>query len=31
VDPVLGGVVVELQQHVEVVGELRDRLGGEGI
>jgi hypothetical protein len=24
---VLGGVVVELHQHVEVVGELRDRLG----
>jgi hypothetical protein len=24
---VLGGVVVELQQHVEVVGDLRDRLG----
>src|SRR3982751_265140 len=25
--PVLGGVVVELQQHVEVVGDLRDGLG----
>jgi hypothetical protein len=25
--PVLGGVVVERQQLVEVVGELRDRLG----
>jgi hypothetical protein len=24
---VLGGVVVELQQHVEVVGDLRDRFG----
>jgi hypothetical protein len=27
VDPVLGGVVVERQQHVEVVADLRDRLG----
>ena len=27
VDPVLGGVVVERQQHVEVVGDLRDGLG----
>ena len=27
VDPVLGGEVVERQQHVEVVGDLRDGLG----
>ena len=27
VDPVLGRVVVERQEHVEVVGDLRDRLG----
>jgi len=27
VDPVLGGVVIERQEHVEVVGDLRDRLG----
>ena len=27
VDPVLGGVVVEREQHVEVVGDLRDGLG----
>jgi len=26
-DPVLGGVVVELQQHIEVVGDLRGGLG----
>jgi hypothetical protein len=27
VDPVLGGVVIEGEQHVEVLGDLRDRLG----
>jgi len=27
VDPVLGGVVVELQEHVKIVGDLRDGLG----
>jgi hypothetical protein len=26
-DPVLGGEVVERQEHVEVVGDLGDRLG----
>jgi hypothetical protein len=26
-DPVLGGISVELQQPVEVVGDLGDRLG----
>jgi hypothetical protein len=26
VEPVLGRVVVELEQHLEVVGDLRDRL-----
>ena len=26
-DPVLGRVVVELQQHVQVLGDLRGRLG----
>jgi hypothetical protein len=26
VDPVLGRVAVELEQHLEVVGDLRDRL-----
>ena len=27
VDPVFGRVIVERQQHVDVLGDLRDRLG----
>ena len=27
VDPILGGVVVERQQHVDELGDLHDRLG----
>jgi len=27
VDPVFGGIVVELQELVEILGDLRDRLG----
>jgi hypothetical protein len=27
VDPVLGGVVVEREEHVDVLGGLRDRFG----
>jgi hypothetical protein len=26
-DPVLDGVVVEREQHIDIVGDLRDRLG----
>jgi hypothetical protein len=31
VDPVLGREVEEGEEFLGVVGELRDRLGGEGI